>query len=81
MLPDMPIQNNVWIFSYFLQFVWTRFLEFAMFPASWRLQCCSLVLIFVVLSVVVSRASAKDAWERPGCHKVGTKPVSICEHL
>lgn len=45
-----------------------------MFPVSWRLQCCYLLFIFVTILSVVSRTRARDAWERPGCHKVGKKP-------
>ena len=42
-----------------------------MFPVSWRLRGCSLIFVSFVLFVLMSRTSAKDAWERPGCHKVG----------
>ncbi|GFG39245.1 hypothetical protein Cfor_00721 [Coptotermes formosanus] len=49
-----------------------------MFPVSWRLRGCSLLLLLVALFVIMSRTSAKDAWERPGCHKVGhTRKISI----
>ncbi|KAJ9582802.1 hypothetical protein L9F63_022843 [Diploptera punctata] len=49
-----------------------------MVPISWRLHYCSLVLVFFLILVLLSRTSARDAWERPGCHKVGhTRKISI----
>lgn len=76
---QLTITNNARTILYLFQFVWRGLLGLAMFPISWRLHRCSHMLIFLSLFVVVSRTNAKDAWERPGCHKVGMKAVSICD--
>ena len=52
-----------------------------MFPVSWRMRGCSLTFVFIALLVITSRTGAKDAWERPGCHKVGKKHVNICNNI
>jgi hypothetical protein len=52
-----------------------------MFPVIWRMRGCSLTSVFIALLIVASRTGAKDAWERPGCHKVGKKHVNICNNF
>nr|UES72901.1 glycoprotein hormone alpha [Carausius morosus] len=48
-------------------------------PSCCRLHHCALAVAVGVLLCVASRAaSSGDAWERPGCHKVGhTRKISI----
>nr|CAD7438978.1 unnamed protein product [Timema bartmani] len=52
--------------------------EVTMVSSCCRLHCYTLVVVVGVLLCFVTRSSARDAWDRPGCHKVGhTRKISI----